>query len=149
MTTRLDPAPFYRAALTDTSLADQLLDQHPIDHRFGLVFNAAIRTLQQCTQPDPDDESRTRMLEVLCNDWGTDLRDVFDLIITVAFDPDNPTLSSRISGMDRQDLGQGALCLPASVSKRLHWTPATFEALIDQLCAFDHTFGQPWPGGQL
>lgn len=140
----LDPRPFYRAVLDDPKAGDEALGDHDIEHRPGLVWNAAIKTIRLWFgHHRPGNRPRQGLLNLYQQVYGgtydyTPLPlDVIALYIDLTFDA---KAADELQHVDMQLLCTVALMLPSPIARHYAWRPGEREAHITTLALFDHTF---------
>jgi hypothetical protein len=140
---RIDPKPFYEAAMTSYFLADERLSEHPIDHRPLLVWRAAFDTIKRYfSHQSPGVFRRGEALRLFIHDWGDEAVDIVSLYIDVAFHPDGRS-NKLLSATDMQQLCHTGLKIPSTLAFHITWRPGELERHIASMCAYDHTEFQP------
>lgn len=142
----IDPRPFYRAILTDRAEGSALLDEHPIDHRPILVWNAAMKSITHWFgHRPPGRKPRANLLshygaacEWLREEIGIDALPVIETYIRATFDP--KTSIKQLVKVPMDPLCETGLSIPAVIADHYAWKAGEREALIMTMYLFDHTF---------
>lgn len=140
---RIDPKPFYEAAMTSYFLADERLSEHPIDHRPILVWRAAFDTIKRYfSYQSPGVRRRAGALQLFMNDWGDEDIEVASWYMDTAFHPHGRS-ATMLSKTDMQILGHTGLKIPSTLAYHITWLPGEIERHIDSMCTYDHTIFRP------
>lgn len=141
----IDSRPFYRAVLTNRAEASELLDEHPIDHRPILVWNAAMKSIAHWFgHRAPGRKPRKALLahyESECawlrEETGIDALPVIETYIKATFDP--KTSIKQLVKVPMDPLCETGLSIPAVIADHYAWKAGEREALIMTMYLFDHT----------
>lgn len=143
----LDPRPFYRAVLGGTDDVYDLLDEHPIDDRPILVWNAAIKSIKHYfNYRSPGRKPRESFLSCFAGDvacfqakMGADPLPIISRYIEAAFQPESGI--KRLVKVNMDLLCETGLFIPSVVNREYPWKNAgEREALIMTMYFFDHTY---------
>lgn len=146
----LDPRPFYRAVLASPNDGDRELGHHDINHRPGLVWNAAFGCIRLWFHGRrPGRKPRQGLINRIADTYAGTEHDPVPLVtighyIDITFDPQQHVDNLKGQGMQR--LGETALLIPYPIAHHYAWRPGEREALITSLALFDHTNLGPFAG---
>lgn len=144
----IDPKPFYRAVLTSHAAGAAAIDEHPLEHRPGLVWNGAIKSIKHWFRyRSPGQRPRNALLALYAAEaadfettYGFDPLPIVVLYIGVAFTPDRHV--PLLAKVPMEASGEVGLAVPAVIARHYAWRAGEREALIASMSVFDHTFGR-------
>jgi hypothetical protein len=142
-----DPRPFYRSVLSSTTGASDLLDEHPINHRPILVWNAAMKSIRHWFgDRSPGRKPRQAFID-LClpgcawieAEMHIDAATVVDRYIEATFHPKDAI--PRLVKIPMDPLCETGLVIPSVLGSHYAWkNEGEREALIMCMYLFDHTY---------
>lgn len=151
---QIDPKPFYRAVLTSHAQGGDALDEHPLEHRPGLVWNAAIKSISYWFNGRrPGRKPRDGLLALYAGEaadfeteFGFDPIPIIVLFLGVPFE--TARYAPLIAKLPMEVSGEVALAIPSVIGNHYAWRAGEREAAIATWCRFDHTLGRLPQDGQ-
>lgn len=144
----IDPKPFYRAVLSNCCDASDEIDKHPMEHRPGLVWNAALRSVRHWFRyRSPGQRPRDGLLALYAGecDWFEEAHG-FDPLPTVALYIDAPfnpeKIIPKLAAVPMNVSGEVGLMVPTVIGDHYPWRAGEREALVVSMSLFNHTLGR-------
>lgn len=144
----IDPKPFYRAVLSSHAEGGDAIEEHPLDHRPGLVWNAAIKSISfWFGGRRPGRRPREALLDRYAAErasfeamLGFDPLPTITLYLDASFHPDR--IVPRLAQVPMEVSGEVGLLIPSVIGAHYPWRDGEREAWVVAMSLFDHTLGR-------